>query len=81
MSLDHQNLAIWAAVDRIAADAGLTRSGLAKRAGLDATAFNRSGRVKDGRLRWPSTESIARVLDVTGTTFTAFAKLVDEVQP
>lgn len=80
MSLDHQHLAIWAAVDRIAADAGLSTSGLAKLAGLDSTAFNRSARVKpNGRLRWPSTETIARVLSVTDRSMDDFARICREV--
>jgi phage repressor protein C with HTH and peptisase S24 domain len=64
---------IWNAIDAIAGRHGLSASGLARIAGLDATAFNRSKRVsKDGRARWPSTESIAKVLEATGETFDAF---------
>jgi phage repressor protein C with HTH and peptisase S24 domain len=48
---------------------------LAKLAGLDPTAFNPSKRVsKDGRERWPSTESIAKVLEATGETFENFVQ-------
>lgn len=62
--------AIWEALDALADRHGLSASGLAKLAGLDATAFNPSKRVsKDGRERWPSTESIAKVLDATDETF------------
>lgn len=62
--------AIWEAVDSLADRHGLSTSGLAKLAGLDATAFNPSKRIsKDGRERWPSTESIAKVLEATGETF------------
>lgn len=65
--------AIWDAIDALAERHGLSTSGLARLAGLDATAFNRSKRVsKDGRERWPSTESIAKVLEATGETFDAF---------
>lgn len=64
---------IWNAIDAIAQRHGLTASGLARLAGLDATAFNKSKRVsKDGRERWPSTESVAKVLEATGETFDAF---------
>lgn len=64
---------IWAAIDRLAARHGFSSSGLARRAGLDPTTFNRSKRVApDGRPRWPSTESIAKILDVTGEAFDAF---------
>ena len=56
---------------------GLTPSGLARRAGLNATSFNKSKRRgSDGRPRWPSTESIAKVLDATGLGVPAFLMLV-----
>ncbi len=68
---------IWRAIDALAAENGLSASGLARRAGLDATAFNPSKRIGgDGRARWPSTESVAKVLAATGTGFEAFAALV-----
>lgn len=68
---------IWRAIDALAAENGLSASGLARRAGLDATAFNPSKRIGgDGRARWPSTESVAKVLAATGTGFEAFASLV-----
>lgn len=69
--------AIWAAIERIAERRGLTPSGLAKLAGLDATAFNRSKRVYRGSLRWPSAETIAGVLAAAGMTWTEFGRLVD----
>src|SRR5690242_879738 len=65
--------AIWDAIDSLASRHGFTASGLAKLAGLDATAFNRSKRIsRDGRERWPSTESIAKLLEATGETFDTF---------
>jgi phage repressor protein C with HTH and peptisase S24 domain len=68
---------IWRALDTLAAEHGLSASGLARRAGLDPTAFNPSKRVgADGRARWPSTESISKVLSATGTTMDAFASLI-----
>lgn len=70
---------IWIAIDRLAARAGLSASGLAKRAGLDPTTFNKSKRTTpDGRSRWPSTESIAKVLAATGVTIDAFVGLIGE---
>jgi phage repressor protein C with HTH and peptisase S24 domain len=69
---------IWRALDRLAFDHGLTASGLARRAGLDPTTFNRSKRVtRDGKLRWPSTESLAKVLEATGTSLAQFVGLID----
>jgi len=65
--------AIWDAIDALATRHGFTASGLAKVAGLDATAFNRSKRIsRDGRERWPSTESISKLLEATGESFDAF---------
>jgi len=69
--LSHQ--AIWDGIDSIARRHGISASALAKLAGLDPTSFNPSKRVsKDGRERWPSTESIAKVLEATGENFDAF---------
>ena len=68
---------VWRALDALAAERGLSASGLARRAGLDPTAFNPSKRIgADGRARWPSTESIAKVLSATGTGIEEFAALV-----
>lgn len=68
---------IWRALDTLAAENGLSASGLAKRAGLDPTTFNPSKRrMPDGRARWPSTESVAKVLDATGASLEAFTALV-----
>jgi phage repressor protein C with HTH and peptisase S24 domain len=68
---------IWRALDTLAAEQGLSASGLARKAGLDPTAFNPSKRIgADGRARWPSTESISKVLAATGTTMEAFASLI-----
>jgi phage repressor protein C with HTH and peptisase S24 domain len=68
---------IWRAIDALAAEHGLSASGLARRAGLDPTAFNPSKRIgADSRPRWPSTESIAKILEATGTEMESFAGLV-----
>ncbi len=68
---------IWRALDTLAAENGLSASGLAKRAGLDPTTFNPSKRkMPDGRSRWPSTESVSKVLDATGATLENFTSLV-----
>lgn len=71
---------VWAAIDRLAARAGLSASGLARRAGLDPTTFNKSKRITPaGRARWPSTESIAKALTATGTSFDTFVTLIESV--
>jgi phage repressor protein C with HTH and peptisase S24 domain len=70
---------IWGALDRLAAQAGLSPSGLAKRAGLDPTTFNKSKRVtSDGRERWPSTESIAKALAAAESSIDIFARLIGD---
>ena len=67
---------VWRGIDRLAAKHGLSASGLARRAGLDPTAFNPSKRItREGRPRWPSTESVAKILAVTGETFSSFVQL------
>jgi phage repressor protein C with HTH and peptisase S24 domain len=70
---------IWNALDRLAARAGLSASGLAKRAGLDPTTFNKSKRITpEGRARWPSTESVAKSLAATGTNIDTFVQLIED---
>jgi phage repressor protein C with HTH and peptisase S24 domain len=69
---------IWAAIDRLAERYGLSASGLARKAGLDATSFNRSKRTSpEGRDRWPSTESVAKILNATGASLDEFMHLID----
>ena len=69
---------VWSAIDRLAARASLSASGLARRAGLDPTTFNKSKRItRDGRPRWPSTESIAKALAATGTSIDVFVGLIE----
>ena len=70
---------IWTAIDRLAARAKLTPSGLAKKAGLDPTTFNKSKRVTpEGRPRWPSTEFVAKALQATTTKFDTFVTLITD---
>ena len=69
---------IWSALDRLAARNQLSASGLAKKAGLDPTTFNKSKRITpDGRPRWPSTESVAKSLAATGTSIDTFVQLIE----
>ena len=67
---------IWDGIDGLASRHSLSPSGLAKLAGLDPTTFNKSKRADDGKLRWPSTESIAKVLQATGASLEDFVALV-----
>jgi phage repressor protein C with HTH and peptisase S24 domain len=74
--LSHEQ--IWTAIDRLAERHGFSASGLARRAGLDATSFNRSKRIgPDGRKRWPSTESVSKVLTATGASLDEFLRLIE----
>ncbi len=68
---------VWSAIDALASRYALSASALARKAGLDATTFNRSKRqTPDGRLRWPSTESISKILEATGASIEDFLNLV-----
>jgi phage repressor protein C with HTH and peptisase S24 domain len=69
---------VWAAIDALAERYSLSASGLAKRAGLDSTAFNKSKRLaSDGRPRWPSTESLAKIIEATGASLDEFMALLN----
>ena len=68
---------IWQAIDALAHRHGLSPSGLAKLAGLDPTTFNKSKRAAGGKLRWPSTESVAKALTAVGATLDEFVALVE----
>jgi len=77
MPLSHDQ--IWSAIDSLARREGLSASALARRAGLDATALNPSKRFGPGqRPRWPSTESLTRILEATGLSLAGFAALAGD---
>ena len=68
---------VWRTIDRLAHESGLSASGLARSAGLDPTTFNKSKRVtREGKNRWPSTESVAKFLTATGATLNDFVSCV-----
>lgn len=68
---------MWSGIDQLARHHGLTASGLARKAGLDPTTFNPSKRItKQAKARWPSTESLAKVLAATGTPFPEFVTMM-----
>ena len=74
--LSHER--VWAAIDALAARYSLSASGLAKRAGLDSTAFNKSKRQSaDGRPRWPSTESLAKIIEATNSSLDELFSLIE----
>jgi phage repressor protein C with HTH and peptisase S24 domain len=73
---------IWRAIDQLAKERGFSPSGLARRAGLDPTTFNKSKRVApDGRPRWPSTESIAKILEATSASLADFVTYIGAAAP
>ena len=79
MPLSHAQL--WKAIDGLARREGISASALARRAGLDATSFNPSKRFGPGdppRPRWPSTESLTRILQATGLSLGEFAALAQD---
>ena len=81
MPLSHAKL--WKALDALARREGASPSGLARRAGLDATSFNPSKRFGPGqppRPRWPSTESLMQVLATADLSLGAFADLAGDMQ-
>ncbi|MDA1089460.1 MAG: helix-turn-helix transcriptional regulator [Proteobacteria bacterium] len=70
---------VWKAIDRLAREYGYSASGLARQSGLDPTTFNKSKRVtREGKLRWPSTESVAKVLAATGANLAEFVSYVTD---
>ena len=71
---------VWLAIDSLAMQNDMSVSRLARNAGLDPTTFNKSKRKSpDGRLRWPSTESLSKIMVATGTDIDDFAALVAQV--
>lgn len=70
---------VWDGIDQLAARNGLSASALAKRAGLDPTTFNKSKRTtKQGKARWPSTESLAKILEATSTPMRDFVDMMTD---
>lgn len=70
---------IWSAIERLAENHDMSVSRLARNAGLDPTTFNKSKRIgNDGRKRWPSTESLSKIMAATGTNVDQFTNLMQE---
>jgi hypothetical protein len=70
---------IWTAIDALAKQRGWSIGRLAVKAGLDPTALNPSKRVGIGaKPRWPSTETLCKLLSAAGTSFSRFAEMVDK---
>ncbi len=68
---------VWDGIDKLAKEKGWSPSKLAREAGLDPTTFNRSKRhTSQDKPRWPSTESLAKILDATNTPLQHFVGLM-----
>lgn len=73
--MDHMDL--WVAIERFAHSLDMSCSALAKKSGLDATTFNKSKRwTAYGKPRWPSTHSIAKMLQSTNKSLDDFLKFL-----
>ena len=71
---------VWAAIDDIAFNKNMTRSGLARFCGLDATTFNNSKRFEStGQPRWPSMFTLSKVLNATQTSMSQFGQICDRI--
>ena len=70
---------VWSVINALAQQNNISVSRLARSAGLDPTTFNKSKRTaQDGRLRWPSTESLSKIMAATGIDFDQFALLMSQ---
>lgn len=70
---------VWAAIDMLASENGLSASGLARKAGLAPTTFNKSKRINpQGKPRWPNLQTISVILNATDTTFGEFAEIASQ---
>lgn len=68
---------IWKAIETLAGACNLSCSGLARQSGLDPTIFNKSKRwTKEGKPRWPSTHSLAKIMASTGIEPDEFVKYI-----
>jgi len=71
--LNHSD--IWSAIEQFAFAHKKSCSGLARCSGLDATTFNRSKRwSREGQPRWPSTQSIAKIIAATDSSIDEFVQ-------
>lgn len=73
-----EHLRLWKLIDNIAYINKISVSALAKKAGLDATTFNKSKRFySSGQPRWPTTESLLKVIKAMDMTWQDFFEYFD----
>ena len=66
---------VWQAIEKFAVEHGMSCPGVAKGNGLDATGVNKIKRwSKCGQQRWPSSNSISKILSATDTDLRDFTK-------
>jgi transcriptional regulator with XRE-family HTH domain len=75
MSIHATNL--WASIDKIAEQEGLSLPRLALKAGLDQSTFSHARRKRN----WMSLKTLARVLNAHDITLIEWARIVDEKAP
>ncbi len=76
LTMTHED--VWQAIEKFATEHGMSCSGLARCSGLDPTTFNKSKRwSREGQPRWPSTNSISKILSSTGASIQDFTKFID----
>ena len=74
--ITHQD--IWSTIDEVAVSHKITPSRMAINCGLDATTFNKSKRLDSyGKLRWPSSETIIKILNKHNISMTEFGGMCD----
>ena len=70
---------IWQTIDTMANNNKITPSRMALNCGLDSTTFNKSKRMDaHGKQRWPSSETITKVLNHHNISMTEFGCLCDK---
>ncbi len=75
--ITHQD--IWRTIDAVADKNNITPSRMAINCGLDSTTFNKSKRLDNyGKTRWPSSETIAKILNRHNLSMTEFGCLCDK---
>lgn len=77
MSKNYTAAVFWSSFAAIAALRGQSISALAIDAGMDASALNPSKSQKNGKDRWPSMETVAKVCETAGLTSKDWRILTD----
>ncbi len=73
---------IWNAIDKLAKINNMSPSAMAKKAGLNSTTFNKSKRIgPDGKKRWPSFESINKLIVAFNISLLDFYNIANPKNP